>query len=144
MYLHCGGLFSTLKQKHRQRCKSLEHGVWQKNEGPEANTLATEWRNTQASYMSLLQKRKLPKACFSMNVASLSLRVPHLLARWMFEKERFLSPEVTLCTTGIKKVADRMPCTLNWTLMMGFQFLQGFHLIFSNLQSMSLSLDSFY
>lgn len=33
------------------------------------------------SYMSLLQKGKLPKACFSMNVASLSVCVPHLLAR---------------------------------------------------------------
>lgn len=49
--------------------------------GPEANPIATEWRNTQASYMSFLQKGKLPKACFGMNVASLSLRVPHLLAR---------------------------------------------------------------
>lgn len=52
-----------------------------KNVGPVAYTVATGQRNTQASYMSLLEKGKLPKACFSMNVASLSPRVPHLLAR---------------------------------------------------------------
>lgn len=52
-----------------------------KNVGPVAYTVATGRRNTQASYMSLLEKGKLPKACFSMNVASLSPRVPHLLAR---------------------------------------------------------------
>lgn len=66
-----------------------------KSVGPAANTMATGRRNTQASYMSLPQKGKLPKTCFSMNVASLPRRVPHLLARWRFERERFLSPEVT-------------------------------------------------